>query len=250
MPCLRALHIVRDQRYSASSRVSLDVGELLDVTSTAQELRTLRLQSMHFLLDACPDVFALNPPRVRYENLRTLALHQLDGASVSLFLDAGVFPNLNRLAVQMDSSAEGAAHWLSGVAEDAEKRFPALKMLDLRAVTIDGSAIYPLVRALNNMPMLTGLALSYPSTGVLGARLVDILSTPSDGSEWVLPRLEAFAVQGFRDVSGHEILKLVNARKTGKGASSLRYVKISDCFALDGEVLSLLSQAVDVLRVY
>ncbi|VDB91294.1 unnamed protein product [Peniophora sp. CBMAI 1063] len=250
MPSLRALHIVRDQRFSSSSRVSLDIGELLSVTSTAQELRTLRLQSSQFLLDTCPGVFACEPPRVRYENLRTLAFHQLDGGSLSLFLDAGIFPNLNRLAVQMDSGTEGAAHWLGRVADDAPQRFPALKMLDLRAVPLDGSAIYPLIRALHRLPRLTGLALSYPSSGVLGARLLDILSAPFDGAGWILPRLEAFAVQGFRDVSGHEILRFVRARSTGKGVQAIRYVKIADCFALDGEVLSQLSQAVEVVRIY
>ncbi|KZV65341.1 hypothetical protein PENSPDRAFT_614195 [Peniophora sp. CONT] len=250
MPSLRALHVVRDQRYSSSSRVSLDIGELLDVTSTAQELRTLRLQSSHFLLDACPDFFACEPPRVHFNNLHTLSLHQLDGGSLSLFLDAGVFPKLNRLAVQMDSSSESAAHWLARVAEDASERFPVLKMLDLRAVPLDGSAIYPFVRALHNLPRLTGLALSYPSSGVLGGRLLDILSTSSDGAGWILPRLEAIALQGYRDVSGHEILRLVRARSAGKGVQSIRYVKISDCFALDGEVLSQLSQAVETFRVY
>lgn len=250
MPCLRALHIVRDQRYSASSRVSLDIGELLTVMSTAQGLRTLRLQSSHLLLDTCPDFFSGEPPRVRFENLRTLALHQLDGGSLSLFLDAGVFPKLNRLAVQMDSGTESAAHWLTRVADDAAQRFPVLKMLDLRAVPLDGSAIYPLVRALHRLPGLTGLALSYPSSGVLGARLFDILSAPSDGAGWILPRLEAFAVQGFRDVSGHEILRFVRARETGKGAQTIRYVKISDCFALDGEVISQLTQAVEIFRYY
>jgi hypothetical protein len=252
MPALRALHLVRDQRYPASSRINMSFKELVAATSAAHTLEALRVQSVTFLLDGDEYVFRSLPGHAVFARLRVLAFNHVDASNLALFLDAGTFPALVRLAVQMDTASGESMHWLGRVAAESATRFPALRHLDLKACNIDGAALVPFVRALHQLPGLTGLGLSSPPTGHLGGRLFEQLAwRPADGVPWLLPRLQALCVQNCRDVSGHELLNVVRARAAGgPGVQPLRYLKVSQCFGLDPEMHQALTRLVDAVYVY
>jgi hypothetical protein len=65
---------------------------------------------------------------------------------------------------------------------------------------------------------------------------------------WVLPNLCALCVQNCRDVSGHELLRLVRARQNhAGGVKAIRYLRITQCYSVDAEVVDLLKGLVDVV---
>ena len=171
--------------------------------------------------------------------------------------------------------------------------FPSLRHLDLRSISTTGPAMYHFIRALHSLPLLTALALSSPPSGCFGSRIWELLGAPcvlapspilegpSSGKEkhvWILPELQALIIQNARDVSGHEILRVVRARKAasagargvdgaprtgveaanapgeveraegdgGAAVAQIMYLKISGCYALDrdGEIVEELKRAV------
>lgn len=143
---------------------------------------------------------------------------------------------------------------------------------------MDGAALVPFVRVLYNLPTLTALGISSPPGGVLGPRIFDVLCSPASSNQddasssagpsassyaaesWVLPKLEALCLQNCRDVSGHEILRVVLARNgaalnlsgrrgEAEGVSAIKFVKVSQCYGLDPDVHELLAREVGTLRV-
>jgi hypothetical protein len=177
----------------------------------------------------------------------------------------------------MEANNEETTHWLSRLSAPLpsspyEFRFPNLRHLDLRACNVDGPALFPFIRALHSLPHLTALALSSPPSGTLGAKLFDLLSSPSPSPVtsamvpttptdstfpspsslatgiWVLPNLCGFCVQNCRDISGHELLRLVRARLNHPGeVKAIRYLRISQCYSVDAEVVDMLKSLVDVV---
>ncbi|KAI0032404.1 hypothetical protein K488DRAFT_78501 [Vararia minispora EC-137] len=252
MPSLRVLHLIRDQRYPSSSRISMSFKELVAVTCASRTLEALRIQSAQFLLDGDESVFKSARGHAIFSQLRVLAFNHVDANNLALFLDAGTFPCLVRLAVQMDASSSENMHWLGRLSAESAARFPVLRHLDLKACNIDGAALVPFVQALHQLPSLTGLGLSSPPTGHLGGRLFEQLrSRPTDGEPWILPHLQALCVQNCRDISGHELLQVVRARIAGGPVVvPIRYLKISQCFGLDAEVHQQLTRIVDSVHVY
>lgn len=178
-----------------------------------------------------------------------------------------MFPKLTRLGVQMDTSSDDTTHWLARMSSaDGGTRVPELRHLDLRACNVDGAALVPFIRVLHNLPTLTALGISSPPGGILGSRIFDILCSPvssADGSTssvggegWVLPRLQGLCFQNCRDVSGHEILRLVLARSGASfdavgqgGVAPISFLKVSQCYGLDPDVHETLARAVQTLRV-
>jgi len=154
----------------------------------------------------------------------------------------------------MDHSVEESnLQWLQHISSFSPTPLPSLRFLDLRACNIDGSALFPFIRALRQLPQITALALSSPPSGFIGARLFDVMSSgPAvTGDQWILPRLEAFCIQQCRDVTGHELLRLVRSRHgpSVRDAVDIRYLKIAQCYMLDLEVLEQITVLVDVVRV-
>lgn len=130
-------------------------------------------------------------------------------------------------------------------------RFPALRLLDLRNCTFTGPSLVPLVRALHHLPQITGLGISTPATGVVGTRIFDMLAAGAEIlGEWLLPRLKAISVQNCGDISGHELLRVVSARRDAAEpeVSKIVFLKITQCYSTDPEVLERLTQIVDTVR--
>jgi hypothetical protein len=253
MPSLCALHLIRDHRFATSSRISMSFKELLTLTSASPSLEMLRIQSAQFLLDGSEAVFQSLPTPTTFRHLRTLAFNHIDANNLALFLDAGSFPALTRLAVQMDMGSGESLHWLVRLSADgAASRFPKLRHLDLKACNTDGAALVPFVRALHQLPSLTALGISSPPSGHIGGRLFELLASSNGTSDtWILPHLQALCVQNCRDVSGHELLQVARARcSAGPGVAPLRYMKISQCFTLDMDAHQQLTRLIDVVRVY
>lgn len=275
LPSLRKLHLIRDQRYHSSSRIGISFRELLGTLSCTPSLVELRIQSAVFLLDGTEPIFHPTPTLTTIPLLTSLSCNFLDTTNTSLLLDSLLLPSLHRLSIQMETNNEETTHWLSRLSAPSptspfESRFPSLRQLDLRACNIDGSALFPFIRALHALPHLTALALSSPPSGALGSKLFDLLSTPSSSpftatttssvsgtptslpvqtaGVWILPNLRALCVQSCRDISGHELLRLVRARHNHVGeVKVLRYIRISQCYSVDAEVVDILKGLVDVV---
>ncbi|KAH9006419.1 hypothetical protein EDB86DRAFT_3061403 [Lactarius hatsudake] len=249
LPSLRCLNLIREQRYSSSTRIGLSFKEFLDILNSTPTLEELRIQSALFLLDGSDFVFRSSPVAPIFPNLRVLSFHYVESNNAH-------FPALRRLSVQMDTSNDENTQWLVRMAMDSATRFPLLCQLDLRSCNIDGVGLVPFVRALHQLPDLTALGLSSPPSGVLGPRLFEVLATAPEANDagiagrWLLPRLQALCVQNCRDISGHELLQVAWARNAGGAAvSPLRYVKIAQCYGLDPETHEQLCRAVTTVRV-
>ncbi|KAI9465878.1 hypothetical protein BJY52DRAFT_1113026 [Lactarius psammicola] len=256
LPSLRCLNLIREQRYSSSTRIGLSFKEFLDILNSTPTLEELRIQSALFLLDGSDFVFRSSPVSPIFPNLRLLSFHYVESNNVALFLESAHFPALRRLSVQMDSSNDENTQWLVRMSMDSATRFPLLRQLDLRSCNIDGVGLVPFVRALHQLPNLTALGLSSPPSGVLGPRLFEVLAAAPEASDagipgrWLLPRLQALCVQNCRDISGHELLQVAWARSAGGAAiSPLRYVKVAQCYGLDPETHEQLCRAVTTVRV-
>ena len=256
LPSLRCLNLIREQRYSSSTRIGLSFKEFLDILNSTPTLEELRIQSALFLLEGSDFVFRSSPVPPIFPNLRVLSFHYVESNNVALFLESALFPALRRLSVQMDTSNDENTQWLVRMSMDSATRFPLLRQLDLRSCNIDGVGLVPFVRALHQLPNLTALGLSSPPSGVLGPRLFEVLGTAPEANDagiagrWLLPRLQALCVQNCRDISGHELLQVAWARNAGGAAvSPLRYVKVAQCYGLDPETHEQLSRAVTTVRV-
>lgn len=279
LPALRKLHLIRDQRYHSSSRIGISFKELLDTISCTPSLVELRIQSAIFLLDGTEPIFHPNPTLTTIPLLTSLSFNFLDTTNTSLLLDSISLPSLHRLSIQMEPNNEETTHWLSrlsapSLTSPSECRFGNLRHLDLRACNIDGSALFPFIRALHALPHLTALALSSPPSGTLGPKLFDLLSSSSPSSStvspitptessfplssslatnqpagvWILPNLCAFCVQNCRDISGHELQRLVRARLAHAGeVKVIRYLRISQCYSVDAEAVDTLKGLVDTV---
>jgi hypothetical protein len=262
-PSLRHLHIIRDQRQSSSSsssRIVIPLSILLTTLAGTPSLTSLHIQSAAFMLNGTEDIFLPQPPKIRMPNLEQLMFNFVDTTNVGLFLENVECDKLKTLRIQMDGSsgAEDSVGFLVKICAPTLGRwaslyplstiphqplypqapFPALRHLDLRAISTTGPALYTFIRALHGLSQLTALAISSPPSGCFGARLWEILSQPSrpqepslspnissgneSRQEWVLPRLTALIVQNARDVSGHEILRVVRARRDAVIASRMQ----------------------------
>ncbi|KAI0066895.1 hypothetical protein BV25DRAFT_1820008 [Artomyces pyxidatus] len=257
MPALRTLDLLRDQRYSTSSRISISFKELVALLTSTPTLEELRIQSALFLLEGSEFVFNSTPSRTTFPHLRLLSFNYVDSNNLALFLEAGHFPKLTRLSVQMDSSNDENMQWLGRLALESDTRFGALRQLDLRSCNIDGAALVPFVRALHLLPRLTALGLSSPPSGHIGPRIFEVLAKApalelGGGATWLLPNLQALCVQNCRDISGHELMQVVwarNAAGAGTGVRPIRYLKIAQCYGLDPDVHEQLRRLVATVRV-
>ncbi|PCH39454.1 hypothetical protein WOLCODRAFT_141282 [Wolfiporia cocos MD-104 SS10] len=252
LPQLRSLFITRDQQYrrSVNRRFGVAFKELLATLTAAPHIEELRLQSVALLLDGSECIFHGTPALTRIPSLRMLTFNLVDASTVSLFLESTDLPLLERLAVGMEPAADEHMHWLPRL---APARLPALRQLDLRTCAVDGPALVPFVRALHGLPQLTGLALSCPRLGFLGTQFFDLLASgPAATGVWILPRLEALCVQQCVDVTGHELLRVVCARR-GSGVpdvADIKYLKIAQCDSFDLDVLEQLHSVVETVRLH
>jgi hypothetical protein len=257
LPSLRCLHLIREQRYASSTRISLSFKEFLDLLNSTPTLEELRIQSALFHLEGSDFVFQSSPVPPVFPNLRLLSFHYVESNNLALFLESGHFPVLRRLSVQMDASNDENTQWLVRMSTDSATRFPSLRQLDLRSCNIDGVGLVPFVRALHQLPHLTALGLSSPPSGVLGPRFFEVLASSPEATDgggvtgkWLLPRLQAFCVQNCRDISGHELLQVAWARNSGGAAvSPIRYIKIAQCYGFDHDTNEQLCRAVTTFRV-
>ncbi|KAL5522383.1 hypothetical protein ACEPAG_8399 [Sanghuangporus baumii] len=258
-PGLRNFHLIRDVRYHANQRIRIALREYLGALTSAPELEDVRLQSAIFHLDGSEGVFQHAPILTLVPNLTDLAVSFLDATNVGLFLDTVSLPSLVRLAVQMDAGPEGDnLAWLANLSTAAmQGRLPSLRHLELRACTTEGPALAPLIRALHGLPQLTALGLAAPPSGMVGARLFELLASGPASDSWLLPNLRVLSLSGCRDVSGHEVLRVVRARLAQPafatpergGAARISMVRIVPCYPLDPEVVDSLKMNCDEVRI-
>ena len=264
LPSLRKLHLVRGLEYPSSSR-QMSFREILDTISCTPSLVELHIQYAIFLLDGSEPIFYPNAPLTRIPLLQSLSLKFVDATNTSLLLDSLDLPMLNKLSIQMEENNEETTHWLLRLAAPSQAglpRFPNLRHLDLRAFNVDGPALFPFIRAMYALPQLTALMLSSPPCGSLGSKLFELLSAPSPSPSpdapsntglWILPNLRALCIQHCRDITGHELLRLVQARSAaaavaeeGQGVKAIKFLRISGCY-VDNEVVEMIRAVVDIV---
>lgn len=245
LPALRQLFLLRDHRCHSSARIAYSFKDLMTVLSPSP-IQWITLRSAVFSVDSNEDIFRASPTPSELSNLKGITFDAVDACSISLLLESTTLPSLEILSVNSGEDLQ----WLTRISF-APSRFPLLRLLDLRNCNFIGSALVPLVRALHQLPQLTGLGISSPSTGLVGTRIFDMLTAgPDTLGEWLLPRLEALCLQSCADVSGHEVLRVVMARRgaAAPDVANITYLKISQCYLLDPEVSNRLAELVDTVR--
>ncbi|KAI0716379.1 hypothetical protein C8Q76DRAFT_616820 [Earliella scabrosa] len=245
MPALRQLYMLRDQRCHSTARIAYPFKDLMTIL-TSSPIKWLTLRSAVFTVDAIEDAFKASPTPSELPDLKGLTFDAVDAGSISLLIESTTLPGLEILSVNSGEDLQ----WLTRISM-SPSRFPALRLLDLRNCNFNGSSLVPLIRALHQLPQLTGLGISSPATGLVGTRIFDMLAAgPDTLGEWLLPRLEALCVQSCGDISGHEILRVVSARRGAAApeVANISYLKITQCYLLDPEVLARLTELVDTVR--
>lgn len=261
-PQLQQFDLIRDHRYHTNQRMRLALRDYLNALSASPTLETAKLQNSIFGLDGNESfIFHATPERTPIASLTHLSLWGIDAPNIALLLDSVELPSLFSLSVHMDHGhlppgdpgIAGDLGWLSRLADAAiGGRAPALRQLELRHCTTDGAALGPLIRALHALPALRALGVCAPPSGCAGARLFELLAAgPARTGTWLLPSLRALRLAGCRDVTGHEVLRVVQARSDaaaeGEGVSRLTYVRLAPCYPLDPEVIEALRGSVDEL---
>jgi hypothetical protein len=282
---LQLIRDTRQGGSPSAPRIVIPLSTLLSTLSSTPTLTSLYIQSAAFMLNGNEDIFLPQPPKIPMPNLDLLTFSFVDSTNVGLFLENVDCKSLKTLRVQMDGagSGEDSLTFLSKICAPSLGRwtllypaatiphqplypqapFPSLRHLDLRAISTSGPSLYTFIRALHGLSQLTALAISSPPSGCFGARLWELLSQPSKTTEpssalttehalsqrpkqeWILPALTALIVQNARDVSGHEILRVVRARKLGAMTSRMQGSNGHHSFpfpSLNGDL------AMDVLR--
>jgi len=246
------LHLVRDQRYSAShipTHTSISLTNLLARLAALPMLTELCIQSTNIRLDD-EHILLANPALTVVPSLKYLICNLIDSTTLSLFLESTFFPNLERLRVQMCNTLDDiGAQWLQHITSISPPRLPSVRYLDLRACNIDGTALFPFVKVLRRLPELTALALSSPPSGCTGTKLFEVLTLGQNTSEKITPKLQALCLQNCRDVTGHELIKLVQSRLGSNDVRAIEYLKLAQCYALDLTALEQLTGLVSVVRV-
>ena len=245
LPALRQLYLLRDQRCHSSTRIAYPFKELMAIL-VSSPLKWFTLRSAVFTLDISEDVFRAAPTPSELSSLKGLSFDIVDSGSISLFLESTSLPALELLSVNSGEDLQ----WLTRISL-SPSRFPSLRLLDLRNCNFIGPALVPLVRALHHLPQITGLGISSPSAGIVGTRIFDVLAAgPDTLGQWLLPRLEALSIQNCADISGHELLRVVTARRGAAApqVANIVYLKITQCYSLDPEVLDRLTRIVDTVR--
>jgi len=248
---LTTLHLVQDQRYAshASNRISIPLTDLLARLAALPMLTELCIQSASIQLDDERMLLA-SPTLTVVPSLKYLICNLIDSTALSLFLESTYFPNLGRLRVQMSNTLDDTGvQWLQHVASISPPRLPSLRYLDLRACNVDEASLFPFVRALRNLPELTALALSSPPSGCIGTKLFDALTLGQSAAEKITPKLQALCLQNCRDVTGHELIRLVQSRLGSNDTRTIEYLKLAQCYTIDLTVLERLADLVSVVRV-
>ena len=248
---LTTLHLVRDQRYAShtSTRIGISLTDLLDRLAALPMLTELCIQSANIQFDD-ERILLASPALTTVPSLKYLICNLIDSTTLSLFLESTFFPNLERLRVQMCNTPDDTGvQWLQHVASISPPRLPSLRYLDLRACNVEGAALFPFIRVLRQLPELSALALSSPPSGCIGTKLFDVLTLGQAGAEKITPNLKALCLQNCRDVTGHELIRLVRSRLGSNQAGMIGYLKLAQCYSLDLVALKQLATVVSVVRV-
>ncbi|KAI8976628.1 hypothetical protein BD414DRAFT_159710 [Trametes punicea] len=244
LPALRQVLLCRDLSCHSSIKIGFPFKALMS-RLTASSLLCFEMCSAVFNLDAAEDTLCASPNLYELPDLEQASFSDVDSASISLFLDSTSLPNLLALSVHSGDDI----HWITRVSLFPQ-RFPSLRVLDLRNINLTGAGLSPFMRALHQLPQLTGLGLTSPSTGLIGSRFFEMLAAgPETIGEWILPRLEALCFQACPDVSGHDLLGVVTARRAAAQVSNLSYVKFSQCYNVDPQAVERLESLVHTVRV-
>ena len=253
IPHLERFHLVRDTRYHTNQRIRVALRELLAILTATDTIVDVCLQSAIFFLDGSESIFWNEPELIVIPQLTDLTISFIDSTNIGLFFDTISLPSLFRLAIQMETGPESDnVTWLARLANTCNVRMPNLRQLELRSCNFDGGGLAHFVRALHSMSQLSALGLSAPPNGNLGSKLFDLLAAdPVRMGRWILPNLEALSVSGCRDVSGHELLRVVEARRDAPRdeVCLIRMLRIFPCYTLDNEIVDQLKESVEVLKI-
>ena len=255
VPALTRFNLVRDNRYH-SSCIRLSLKDVINTITSAPELTDVKLQSAVFYLDGSEAIFHKVPELVVLSNLTNLAIAYIDAPNMNLFFDTCTFPVLHSLSVQLESGSgsDNGMGWLAGMALRCSCRMPSLRQLELRHCSVDSASLVPFVNALHALPQITTLCLSASPNGTIGTKLFDLLAGgPAVTGCWLLPRLEALSVLSCRDVSGHELLRLLEARQgvaPGKReVNDIRVLRVAPSYQLDRDIVEALRLNVELLVI-
>ncbi|OJT08405.1 hypothetical protein TRAPUB_693 [Trametes pubescens] len=245
MPALRQLSLILERSGYSSTRIEYPFKRFMSMI-VASPIRWLTMRLAAFSLDSTDDLFQATPVLIELPELRGLEFDLVDATSINLFLQSTSLPSLSYVSA---NSAEDM-QWLTHIAL-SPGRFPSLRLLDLRNFNFNGVGLAPFVRALHHLPHLTGLGLASPASGVVGSRLFEVLAAgPDTMGGWLLPRLEALCFQSCADISGHEILRVVDARRGAAAAdmAKISYLRLIQCYSVDPEALERLKALVVAVR--
>jgi hypothetical protein len=263
LPSLRSLRLSRDTRFHSLNRMTVVLAELIEFLRSHPQLEELYIHGARFALDVSSAALLDAPERVHTPALKKVSFNQVDGAGIGAFLTSLDTPVLEALVVSMDACDNSDLGFLATIiAECGSSLVSSLRLLDIRNINTDGSALFPFARILRRLPNLTALGICSPPSGTVGGKFFDLLANPSygaNGETWLLPRLKALAIVNARDVSGHEVLGVIRARKStwisGGGdlvkaspVEKMDFVRIAQCYGLEDDTVDTLRDAVEIFR--
>lgn len=257
-PSLRRLNVIRHPRYHANQRIRIPLREYLSaLTASDAPINSVQLQSVSFHLDGTESLFQhpQSASLTKLPHLTSLVISHVDATNMCLFFDSVDLPRLERIAIQMDSGHESEnLSWLEHLASASDQgRLSSLYHLEMRACATEDAVLGPIVGAFHRLSQLSQLGISMPPSGHIGTRLFQALCNPSGVMDaWLLPRLEVLSLFGCRDLTGHEVLRVVQTRRRadpGSGVARVRMVRLVPLYPLDPDVLDTLRENLEELRL-
>jgi hypothetical protein len=273
LPALRVLTLGRKGNlpgtYTPPVRTdALSLSHLMTFLSAYPSLVDVSLHAIRLQLGEADALQAEEPQLALAPALTSLRFENMGNTDIGALLTLIDAPRLEQLCVHMVDKTNG--DWGdAGFLADALAggRFPAARLLALRGLRMEGTALLPLVRVFRTLPQLQALSL-WPSGNILGADLFGALGAPAAGSgAWLLPRLTCLALAqcdpdpGWEpdDGIGAKVLRLVRARRAaqlgalGGGEVSLlqspvervRYVQLFQCMSVDRSGVDALRSVLD-----
>ena len=217
-----------------SSSFQLPIHKCLQGLSGSPHLTTLRFESCAFAVDT-DTLYATEESRVFLPSLTSLQLWRVQGIDQALIFETVDAPNLKTVHITCSLNNDSDLCWFAA-ADNALTTVEEIRFENLR---IKGAAISAVIRMFSRLRELRSL------------RLVACQPTPqffeAMGKTSVLPKLTDLMLKRCSGVTGHEIVRFVEARHRLEGTCRLENVEFRGCSTLDHDSVESLRGVVNTV---
>jgi len=216
------------------SSLQLPIHKCLQGLSGSLHLTTLRFESCAFAVDA-DSLYTTEESRVFLPSLTSLQLWRVQGIDQALIFETLDAPHLKTVHITCSLNSDSDLCWFAA-ADNALTTVEEIRFENLR---IKGAAVSAIIRMFSRLRELRSLRLvaSQPTRQFFEAL----------GKAPVLPKLRDLVLKRCGGVTGHEIVRFVEARHRLEGVGRLENVEFRGCSTLDHDSVESLRGVVNTI---